>query len=56
MSNPLNLLKKGYALTFDSDGRVITNVSQLHGNDKLMIRYQDGQVKATVDEIINKGE
>ena len=55
LSNPLNILNKGYALTFDSDRKVITNVKKIRSNDKLTIRYQDGQVNVIVDKIINKG-
>ena len=56
LSNPLNLLKKGYVLTFDSDGKLITNVNKLHTNDQLTIRYRDGQVNVVVvDKIIKEG-
>lgn len=48
--NPLNLLKKGYALTYQ-DNKLITNVEEVNISKEIMIKYHDGEV---ITKPINK--
>ena len=48
--NPLNLMEKGYAITYQ-DGKVITSLEHLDLTKNLTIRYKDGQVITKILEI-----
>ena len=48
--NPLNILQKGYTLTYHDD-KLITSVSHLKTNEKIKIKYHDGVCIATVNDI-----
>lgn len=48
--SPLNVLKRGYAVSYYND-RIVNSITQIHKNDELKIRYSDGEVLATVKEI-----
>ena len=47
--NPLNLMKKGYAIVYKDDN-VITSINNLDVNDCFDIKLQDGNIKAKVIE------
>lgn len=49
--NPLSLLKKGYHLTYKKD-KLVKSIKDIKVNDKLKMKYQDGDVFVVVDEII----
>ncbi|MEX1012904.1 MAG: exodeoxyribonuclease VII large subunit [Waddliaceae bacterium] len=52
--DPKNLLKKGYSLSFSKkDNSVITSVNKLTKNQQLRLLFFDGEVTATVDEIMS---
>ena len=46
--DPSLLLKRGYSLTFTSDGRLVKDASQLQTNDILTTRLATGEVKSKV--------
>ena len=48
--NPLNVMKKGYSITFKND-TVITSVEEIHIGDTINIRLSDGILDT---KIINK--
>ncbi|SDG67293.1 Exodeoxyribonuclease VII large subunit [Vibrio xiamenensis] len=47
--SPLATLKRGYSITQDSQGNVITDASQLSRGDHLVTRLANGEVRSTVD-------
>lgn len=48
--NPLETLKRGYTLTY-MDNSIVTDINKIKINDKLTIKFHNGLVKATVEEI-----
>ncbi len=51
--NPLNIMKKGYTLTYQ-DSNLITTVSNINKNKKINIKYHDGEVEALITEVKNE--
>jgi len=48
--NPLNLMKKGYAI-LRKDGHIINSVQQLSLNDTIAISLMDGQAQANINNL-----
>lgn len=48
--NPLNILKRGFTLTYKS-GRIVKQVNQISKNDELVIKLYDGSLKVNVKEV-----
>lgn len=46
-ASPLNILAKGYALCYDTDGKNIHSVKKVSAGDDLKIRFSDGEISAT---------
>jgi exodeoxyribonuclease VII large subunit len=46
--NPLNILKRGYAVVFGGDGRVVRSTSQVAPGSGLRVRVSDGEFGARV--------
>ena len=49
--NPLAVLKRGYSMTLDGKGTVVTKTAQLALGDSVSVIVSDGCVKARVEEI-----
>jgi exodeoxyribonuclease VII large subunit len=49
--SPLKVLGRGYGLLLAED-RVVRSVTQLHPGDTITAKLADGQIKATVEEIL----
>ena len=47
--SPLATLTRGYSITQDNQGQVITSIAKLKSGDKLTTRFTDGQVQSTID-------
>ena len=57
--SPLNILRKGYSLTTDKNGKVIKSVKDINVNEEIDIRLDDGIINAVVtgeEDIIDKEE
>ena len=54
--SPLNVLKRGYSITFDEEGKTIENISKVKTGDKISIKTADGMIGAVVDSVTLKGE
>ncbi len=57
--SPVNILRRGYSLTTDKDGRVIKSVKAVRVNEDIDIRLDDGIINAVVtgeEDIIDKEE
>ena len=52
--NPLNLMKKGYAIV-KKDGKIIKSIQPFHINDHIDISMVDGTIQATIDQILKDG-
>ncbi len=48
-ANPEHILKKGYSLTTNSDGKIIQSVTQLATNDTITTHFSDGSITSTVN-------
>lgn len=49
--SPMQVLGRGYTMTFDADGKLLTSTASVRGGDAISIHFQDGKVKATADHI-----
>lgn len=49
--DPMQVLKRGYAMVSNLDGTSLTKASDLHPDKKLIVRFHDGQTTASVNEI-----
>ncbi len=47
--NPLNVLKRGYAMVCNENGSVISNTQDLHDGERIDITFANGKIKAIVD-------
>ena len=47
--SPLATLRRGYSITQDDQGNVITDANQLSSGDRLVTRLANGDVRSTVD-------
>ena len=50
-SDPRNILSLGYALVTGPGGRVLKGVAPLAVGDRIGVRFADGSVRATVDDV-----
>ena len=50
-SDPRKILSLGYALVTGGDGKVLKSVSPVTAGDRIGIRFADGNIRATVDEV-----
>jgi exodeoxyribonuclease VII large subunit len=46
--SPLNIMKRGYSMTFNEESEIITSVNQLEVNDTFKVIYEDGYINANV--------
>lgn len=49
-TNPLNILKRGFSLTYNTDNKIIKSVNDIEKNEKIKIKYYDGEISAIVSE------
>ena len=49
--SPLRKLNGGYAFVSDSDGHVVTEISQIKKGDRISIAVTDGVIEAVADRI-----
>ncbi len=49
-----NVLKRGYSITTDMNGKVINGVANVKKNDKIITNFYDGVVISNVDEVKEK--
>ncbi len=50
-ADPINNLQKGYSLIYDESDKLITSVSNLRPNDKMLVVMNDGKAKINVEEV-----
>lgn len=50
--SPLAVLSRGYSVTMQTDGTVITSTEQISVNDNVNIQFQNGKAVCTVKEIL----
>jgi len=51
--SPLNILERGYALVFDSDGNLVKDAAQVSAGEEIRARLHRGEIRARVEK---KGE
>jgi len=49
--SPLNTLSRGYTITQDKEGKIITSIKKIKENELIFIKFQDGKVTS---KVINK--
>ena len=54
--NPLEIMKRGYALPYNEDGALIKSVKHLHINDTIQLKIADGEVTGKVTAIKEANE
>ena len=54
--SPLSILERGYSMTQNSEGRVISHVSDVNVNDDVTVSLSDGILTCTVQAVTNKGD
>jgi exodeoxyribonuclease VII large subunit len=47
--SPLAVLSRGYAIAFDTQGRIVKQKSMVNSGDALRVRVSDGDIECTVD-------
>lgn len=52
--NPQSILERGYSITYTSQGIVVRDVNQVHTDDKIQVKFAQGQVDASVTNIKKK--
>jgi exodeoxyribonuclease VII, large subunit len=53
--NPLNVLKRGYSMTYLND-KVVSSVKSIKEKDKLILKMADGQIETVVKKVSIKDE
>lgn len=53
--NPLSVLARGYGAVSDADGNVVTRASELLKDEKISVRFSDGEASATVTDTLIYG-
>lgn len=51
LSNPTNILNKGYSITFSKDGKVIKDINQLSVGEEINVRVANGTINSKVEEL-----
>ena len=46
---PYSVLERGFSLTQDEDGKLITSSKEMNSGDKIITRLKDGNLKSTID-------
>lgn len=54
--DPFAVLRRGYALARDTDGRSIRDAAQLQGGDRITLSFACGTAAATVNQVVAKPE
>ena len=54
--HPRNVLDRGYSMITKQDGTVVSNSQDLTKGQQVILALSDGEAKATIDEIEQKGE
>ena len=49
--SPLKVLARGYSMTKDSKGQVVTDAAALYPGDEITVTFRSGQLQATVKDI-----
>lgn len=52
--SPYNVMKRGYAIIINQDGKAVTTVRKIKEKDPLSLIFQDGEAKALVEHVKEK--
>ena len=50
--SPLDKLSQGYLMANDNEGNVVKSINDININDEITINVYDGDIKATINDII----
>ena len=54
--SPLRVLRRGYSLAEDGEGRTVKSAGQLKAGDRVRLRFADGGADCTVDSVTREGD
>lgn len=54
--SPLNILGRGYALTYKTDGSLLKSAKQARQGEELYVRFKDGTIDCTVNKVGTTGK
>lgn len=49
--NPDNIIKKGYSIVYNIDGKVIKSIKTVKKNDEINVKINDGTIKSIINEL-----
>lgn len=52
--SPIHVLKRGYSITLDTNGKIIKSIKEVHKNDDILIELYDGKVITKVTEVMEE--
>lgn len=52
--NPLQIMKRGYAITYDERNKLVKSIHQVNKNDQLQVTYFDGTISCKIKEVHKK--
>ena len=50
-SNPYNILKRGFSVTIDQNGKLVKKIKDINLNDKIDVKFYDGTASSIVRSI-----
>jgi len=56
MISPINVLKRGYSLTYNINGTPLVSIGQTAIGDNIKVTLKDGELTATVKNVHTNGE
>ncbi|MBO7310219.1 MAG: exodeoxyribonuclease VII large subunit [Clostridia bacterium] len=54
--NPLAVIKRGYGMTFDGEGKIVTRVNDVNEGDRISVLVSDGYLNARVESKKSKAD
>ena len=55
-ADPREILSRGYVLVTGGDNRILKSTSRVHIGDRIGVRFSDGHLRATVNEVARDEE
>ena len=54
--SPLAILARGYSLTYSEDNNLIKSIENIHEDDKISVRLEDGSLLCDVREVLQSSD
>ncbi|MBK8805297.1 MAG: exodeoxyribonuclease VII large subunit [Bacteroidales bacterium] len=53
INNPLLLMKRGYSIVTDSEGKIVKSINQIKITDEISVKFSDGSISSVVKKVID---